>query len=185
MTVFLSFFMFLLPWLNLLVGKNFFHKRPEEDMGGKDHGVLLRFKSSSQLLYYSENFVDYKLLIRVKRDSKLSGHLGSLWEDSRQMLLELKPQIVGSVVQWILATVLWGYTSWCMVVRAYSVNLLPQEASLLEAQPVEGLWCLEVAPIHSASFFCSFARFARKFLIILEDLICQVIHSFLHVTNNY
>jgi len=47
-------------------------------MGGKNHGVVLHFKTSSQLLCYSENFVDYKLLIRVKRDSKLSGHPGSL-----------------------------------------------------------------------------------------------------------
>ena len=126
-------FHFLLHVLTSLIKltcwQKFFPQKASRGHGRQGPWGPAPFQNLKSTLYYSENFVDYKLLIRVKRDSKLSGHLGSLWEDSRHMLLELKPQIVGLVVWWILATALWGYTSWCMVVRAYSVNLLPPERS--------------------------------------------------------
>ena len=109
----LDCFPFLLHVLTSLIKltcwQKFFPQKASRGHGRQGPWGPAPFQDLKSTLCYSENSVDYKVLIRVKRDAKLSGHLGSLWEDSRQMLSELKPQIAGSVVWWILQ-LLYGVT---------------------------------------------------------------------------
>lgn len=143
------------------------------------------FQSSSQISHHLWKF--YGLQVIDKKSKNGFRILMSFWLSLRRQ--NTNGFRVGTPNIWLnckeeLGSCFMRLPSWCMMMRGYSHNLLAPERSshhphptLLKAQLV-GQWYLEVVPIHRTLFLCSFVRFARIFLINLEDLI-----PFIHSTN--